>query len=67
MTAMMDREAFEAALRQIGAERYHHLHPFQQMLQNGELRSTLFPYTTLFRSSVTIICIRSSRCCRMAS
>ncbi|EAS50586.1 coenzyme PQQ (Pyrroloquinoline quinone) biosynthesis protein C/D [Aurantimonas manganoxydans SI85-9A1] len=37
MTAMMDREAFEAALRQIGAERYHHLHPFQQMLQNGQL------------------------------
>ncbi len=37
MKAMMGREDFEAALRRIGAERYHHLHPFQQRLQNGEL------------------------------
>jgi len=37
MKAMMGRDDFEAALRRIGAERYHHLHPFQQRLQNGEL------------------------------
>lgn len=37
MKAMMGREDFEAALRRIGAERYHHLHPFQQRLQSGEL------------------------------
>nr|WP_206455373.1 pyrroloquinoline-quinone synthase PqqC [Aurantimonas marina] len=40
MKAMMGREDFEAGLRQIGAERYHHLHPFQQRLQNGELSKT---------------------------
>ncbi|UIJ72804.1 pyrroloquinoline-quinone synthase PqqC [Aurantimonas sp. HBX-1] len=37
MKAMMDRQEFEAALRQIGAERYHHLHPFQKLLQDGKL------------------------------
>ena len=36
-SAMMDRQEFEAALRQIGAERYHSLHPFQIKLQNGDL------------------------------
>lgn len=37
MTAMMGRQDFESALRQIGEERYHHRHPFQIKLQNGEL------------------------------
>ncbi|MEX6508734.1 pyrroloquinoline-quinone synthase PqqC [Jiella sp. M17.18] len=36
-TRMMDRPEFEAALRQIGEERYHSRHPFQIKLQNGEL------------------------------
>ncbi|MBN8188236.1 pyrroloquinoline-quinone synthase PqqC [Salipiger thiooxidans] len=30
------REAFEARLRQIGAERYHDLHPFHHRLHGGE-------------------------------
>ncbi len=34
MTA--SREAFEARLRQIGAERYHDLHPFHDMLHGGK-------------------------------
>ncbi|KQT86377.1 pyrroloquinoline quinone biosynthesis protein PqqD [Aurantimonas sp. Leaf443] len=34
---MMGRDDFVAALRQIGAERYHHLHPFQKRLESGQL------------------------------
>lgn len=30
------RDAFEARLRQIGAERYHDLHPFHHMLHGGD-------------------------------
>jgi pyrroloquinoline-quinone synthase len=30
-------EALEAALRQIGAERYHNLHPFHRLLHDGKL------------------------------
>ncbi|RKR06671.1 pyrroloquinoline-quinone synthase [Kushneria sinocarnis] len=30
-------DALEARLREIGEQRYHHRHPFQLMLQNGEL------------------------------
>jgi pyrroloquinoline-quinone synthase len=33
----MTAEAFEAALREIGAERYHSRHPFHARLHNGEL------------------------------
>jgi pyrroloquinoline-quinone synthase len=33
----MTAEAFEAALRDIGAERYHSRHPFHARLHNGEL------------------------------
>lgn len=33
----MSPDALEAALRQIGEERYHHLHPFHRMLNAGEL------------------------------
>ena len=40
MMAMMTREELEAALRRIGDERYHHRHPFQLKLQNGELTTT---------------------------
>jgi pyrroloquinoline-quinone synthase len=29
------REAFEARLRQIGAERYHDRHPFHHLLHSG--------------------------------
>jgi pyrroloquinoline-quinone synthase len=34
---MMSREEFVAALRAVGAERYHHLHPFHQRMNRGEL------------------------------
>ncbi|KQT66219.1 pyrroloquinoline quinone biosynthesis protein PqqD [Aureimonas sp. Leaf460] len=37
MNAMMTSDDFVAALREIGATRYHHLHPFQLKLQSGEL------------------------------
>ena len=38
MTApLLSPAAFEAALRAIGAERYHNLHPFHRKLHNGEL------------------------------
>lgn len=33
----LSAEALEARLRSIGEQRYHHRHPFQLMLQNGEL------------------------------
>ena len=33
----LSADDLEAALRQIGAERYHNLHPFHKMLHNGEL------------------------------
>lgn len=33
----MSADELEAALRKIGAERYHNLHPFHKMLHNGEL------------------------------
>ncbi len=33
----MSPDALEAALRAIGAERYHNLHPFHQLLHSGEL------------------------------
>lgn len=37
MTAVRTPEALEAALRQIGAERYHNLHPFHRMMAAGQL------------------------------
>lgn len=36
MKDMMDRDSFEARLRQIGAERYHDKHPFHHMLHSGQ-------------------------------
>ncbi|MFC0267773.1 pyrroloquinoline-quinone synthase PqqC [Kushneria aurantia] len=36
----LDPEALEARLRDIGEQRYHHRHPFQLALQNGELNRT---------------------------
>lgn len=36
MTAPADRSAFEARLRQIGAERYHDKHPFHARLHGGQ-------------------------------
>ncbi|WP_329663243.1 pyrroloquinoline-quinone synthase PqqC [Geminicoccus sp.] len=33
---VMSRDELEAALRRIGAERYHHLHPFHRRLHGGE-------------------------------
>lgn len=33
----MSRDAFEAAIRAVGAERYHDKHPFHKMLHGGEL------------------------------
>jgi pyrroloquinoline-quinone synthase len=35
--AVMTKEQFEAALRAIGAERYHNLHPFHRLLHGGKL------------------------------
>jgi pyrroloquinoline-quinone synthase len=35
--ALFSPEALEAALRQIGAERYHNLHPFHRALHDGKL------------------------------
>lgn len=37
MTELHTPEELEARLRQIGAERYHNLHPFHKMLHGGEL------------------------------
>ncbi len=37
MTNLMSRDELEAALRAIGAERYHSLHPFHKKLHGGEL------------------------------
>jgi pyrroloquinoline-quinone synthase len=36
MTALLSPEALEAALRDIGARRYHNLHPFHRMLHSGD-------------------------------
>jgi len=36
MTELLTPDQLEAALRAIGAERYHNLHPFHKMLQGGE-------------------------------
>ncbi|HEY5744397.1 MAG TPA: pyrroloquinoline-quinone synthase PqqC [Terrimicrobiaceae bacterium] len=36
---MMNRADFIAALRAVGAERYHHLHPFHERMNRGELSS----------------------------
>jgi coenzyme PQQ biosynthesis protein C len=37
MTELMGPEELEAALRAIGAERYHNLHPFHALLHGGKL------------------------------
>ncbi len=37
MTGMMTPEELEAALRKIGAERYHHNHRFHKLLHSGKL------------------------------
>ena len=37
MTALLSPDELEAALRDIGARRYHHLHPFHDLLHNGKL------------------------------
>ena len=37
MTALLTRDELEAALRKIGAERYHNLHPFHKLLHGGKL------------------------------
>jgi len=37
LTDLLSPDELEAALRKIGEERYHHLHPFQLMLNAGEL------------------------------
>ncbi len=37
MAAPMSPEELEAALRRIGAERYHNLHPFHRMLHGGKM------------------------------
>lgn len=36
-TAMMTRAEFEAAIRAVGAERYHDKHPFHKLLHGGKL------------------------------
>jgi pyrroloquinoline-quinone synthase len=37
MSALLSPEAMEAAMRDIGAARYHNLHPFHKMLHGGKL------------------------------
>lgn len=37
MTALLSPDALEQRLRQIGAERYHNLHPFHKLLHGGKL------------------------------
>ena len=37
LDALADAEALEAALREIGARRYHNLHPFHRLLHTGRL------------------------------
>ena len=37
MTTLLSPEQLEAELRDIGARRYHHLHPFHKLLHAGEL------------------------------
>jgi pyrroloquinoline-quinone synthase len=37
VSALLSPDALEAALREIGAERYHNLHPFHRKLHGGEL------------------------------
>ena len=37
LDALADAEALETALREIGAERYHNLHPFHRLLHTGRL------------------------------
>jgi pyrroloquinoline-quinone synthase len=37
MSVPMSPQTLEAALRRIGAERYHHLHPFHRALHDGQL------------------------------
>jgi pyrroloquinoline-quinone synthase len=37
VSALLSRDTFEAALRAIGAERYHSLHPFSVLLTEGRL------------------------------
>lgn len=37
---MMSRDEHEAAIRAVGAERYHDKHPFHKMLHGGELNKT---------------------------
>ncbi len=37
MTALMSPDELEHALRKIGAERYHNLHPFHKMLHGGRM------------------------------
>ncbi|HLW27362.1 MAG TPA: pyrroloquinoline-quinone synthase PqqC [Kiloniellales bacterium] len=37
MTGLLTPDELEARLRQIGATRYHHLHPFHERLHGGEL------------------------------
>lgn len=36
MREMLSADAFEAAIRAVGAERYHNLHPFHKRLHGGE-------------------------------
>jgi pyrroloquinoline-quinone synthase len=36
MKAMLSHDEFEAAIREVGAQRYHNLHPFHKRLHGGE-------------------------------
>ena len=40
--ALDSADALEAALREIGAERYHILHPFHRLLHTGKLSRARF-------------------------
>jgi coenzyme PQQ biosynthesis protein C len=40
VSALLSPDAFEAALREIGAKHYHNLHPFHRLLHDGKLNQT---------------------------
>ena len=41
MSQLLSAEDLTRELHRIGEERYHHLHPFHQLMHEGKLRSEL--------------------------
>ncbi|HYP64456.1 MAG TPA: pyrroloquinoline quinone biosynthesis protein C, partial [Acidocella sp.] len=40
MISLLSNAELEAALREVGARHYHHLHPFHKLLHSGGLSQT---------------------------